>query len=325
MKDKFIKKLKRSWLAIWIAFAAAALSTVGVLAAYTSVSSVKRVVSTQKGAGMLFSSNYLTTDESDLPRTITFSSMETSPCVTVNVCNYPQTMIKHNDKDITYTITVELVDSDGNAVTGEETAKYSVEFGGENKTFEGNSKIVFSSLVLTSDDFNKHEFVLTFDKSQLTKSNIYMKVTAAPTDQAELKTLSAKLGVIYINDNTSATWTGTFIDNAASPKDLDGFNYRLSGSGEGTVTLTWNTNYVDISTWFKNTYSLNVSTDVNTKIATATMKVDSAEKNQYDIQFYRTNGINSAEQWSDGNHTDITVNGTGFVSMSFTQSTAKEN
>lgn len=93
MKDKFIKKLKRSWLALWIAFAAAALSTIGVLAAYTSVSSVKRVVSTQKGAGMLFSSNYLTTDESDLPRTITFSSMETSPCVTVNVCNYPQTMI----------------------------------------------------------------------------------------------------------------------------------------------------------------------------------------------------------------------------------------
>ena len=315
MKDKFIKKLKRSWLAIWIAFAAAALSTIGVLAAYTSVSSVKRVVSTQKGAGMLFSSNYLTTDESDLPRTITFSSME----------NYPQTMIKHNDKDITYTITVELVDSDGNAVAGEETAKYSVEYGGENKTFEGNSKIVFSSLVLKSDDFNKHEFVLTFDKSQLTKSDIYMKVTAAPTDQAELKPLSAKLGVIYINDNTSATWTGTFIDNAASPKDLDGFNYRLSGSGEGTVTLTWNTKYVDISTWFKNTYSLNVSTDVNTKIATATMKVDSAEKNQYDIQFYRTNGINGAEQWSDHNHTDITVNGTGFVSMSFTQSTATEN
>ena len=54
MKDKFIKKLKRSWLAIWIAFAAAALSTIGVLAAYTSVSSVKRVVSTQKGAACCF-------------------------------------------------------------------------------------------------------------------------------------------------------------------------------------------------------------------------------------------------------------------------------
>lgn len=108
-------------------------------------------------------------------------------------------------------------------------------------------------------------------------------------------------------------------------KILTASTNRLSGSGEGTVTLTWNTKYVDISTWFKNTYSLNVSTDVNTKIATATMKVDSAEKNQYDIQFYRTNGINSAEQWSDGNHTDITVTGTGFVSMSFTQSAATEN
>lgn len=89
---------------------------------------------------MLFSSNYLTTDENDLPRTITFSSMETSPSVTVNVCNYPQTMIKHNDKDITYTITVELVDSDGNAVTGEEAAKYSVEYNGEKRLLEAIQK-----------------------------------------------------------------------------------------------------------------------------------------------------------------------------------------
>lgn len=320
MKDRFIKKLKRSWLAIWIAFAAAALSTIGVLAAYTSVSSVKRVVSTQKGAGMLFSSNYLTIDENDLPRMITFSSMETSPCVTVNVCNYPQTMIKHNDKDITYTLTVELVDSNGNAVT---SADYSVEYNGEKKTFESNSKIEFSPLKLTADDFNKHEFTLTFDKSQLTKSDIYMKVTATPTDQAELKPLSAKLGVIYINDNTSATWTGTFIDNATSPKDLDGFNYRLSGSGEGTVTLTWNTNYVDISPWFKNTYKLTISKD-SSGIATATLKVNSAEKNQYDIQFYRTNGINANEVWSD-NGAHIKVGTDDYVSMTFTQSAATEN
>lgn len=104
-----------------------------------------------------------------------------------------------------------------------------------------------------------------------------MRVTATPTNQAELKPLSAKLGVIYINNNTSATWTGTFIDNATSPKDLDSFNYRLSGSGEGTVTLTWNTNYVDISPWFKNTYDLTISKD-SSGIATATLKVNSAEK-----------------------------------------------
>lgn len=60
-------------------------------------------------------------------------------------------------------------------------------------------------------------------------------------------------------------------------------------------------------------------------VASIELKVDSSKQNQYDIQFYRTNGINSAEQWSDGNHTNITVTGTGFVSMSFTQSTATEN
>ena len=174
-----------------------------------------------------------------------------------------------------------------------------------------------------ADYFNKHEFVLTFDKSQLTKSDIYMKVTATPTDQAELKPLSAKLGVIYINDNTSATWTGTFIDNATSPKDLDGFNYRLSGSGEGTVTLTWNTNYVDISPWFKNTYKLTISKD-SSGIATATLKVNSAEKNQYDIQFYRTNGINANEVWSD-NGAHIKVGTDDYVSMTFTQSATSEN
>ena len=99
--------------------------------------------------------------------------MENSPCVTVNVCNYPQTLIKHNDKDITYTLTVELVDSNGNVVTGEETAKYSVEYNGEKRLLK-QFKIEFSLLKLMADDFNKHEFVLTFDKSQLTNSDIYM-------------------------------------------------------------------------------------------------------------------------------------------------------
>lgn len=56
------------------------------------------------------------------------------------MCNYPQTLIKHNDKDITYTLTVELVDSNGNVVTGEETAKYSVEYNGEKRLLEAIQK-----------------------------------------------------------------------------------------------------------------------------------------------------------------------------------------
>ncbi|WP_377071651.1 hypothetical protein [Ruminococcus bicirculans (ex Wegman et al. 2014)] len=227
-------------------------------------------------------------------------------------------------KDITYTLTVTLVDSSGNEIGDGDFDKYSVIFDGVTKRFSADSKsISYQDRVLSTGGFSYDDFILNFDKSQLTSSNVFMKLEAVPTDPSDLPTLSAIIGVSYVKPY-SASWTGQFTDNTPQPSDLDGFNYRLSGSGEGTVTLTWNTNYVDISPWFKNTYGLTILKD-SSGIATATLKVNSAEKNQYDIQFYRTNGINSAEQWSDGNHTDITVTGTGFVSMSFTQSTATEN
>lgn len=227
-------------------------------------------------------------------------------------------------KNITYTLTVTLVDSSGNEIGDADFDKYSVIFDGVTKRFSADSKsISYQDRVLSTGGFSYDDFILNFDKSQLTSSNVFMKLKAVPTDPSDLPTLSAIIGVSYVKPY-SASWTGQFTDNTPQPSDLDGFNYRLSGSGEGTVTLTWNTNYVDISPWFKNTYDLIISKD-SSGIATATLKVNSAEKNQYDIQFYRTNGINSAEQWSDGNHTNITVTGTGFVSMSFTQSTATEN
>lgn len=326
MKEKLIKGLKKYWLVIWIVAAVAALSTIGVLAAYTSISSVKRVVSTQKGVGNLFSSNYLTeTNNGSAPlRNVTFSSEDADPVVTVSICNFPQTRVKYNDKNITYTLTVTLVDSSGNEIGDGDFDKYSVIFDGVTKRFSADSKsISYQDRVLSTGGFSYDDFILNFDKSQLTSSNVFMKLEAVPTDPSDLPTLSAIIGVSYVKPY-SASWTGQFTDNTPQPSDLDGFNYRLSGSGEGTVTLTWNTNYVDISPWFKNTYVLIISKDSSGR-ATATLKVNSAEKNQYDIQFYRTNGINSAEQWSDGNHTNITVTGTGFVSMSFTQSTATEN
>lgn len=227
-------------------------------------------------------------------------------------------------KDITYTLTATLVDSSGNEIGDGDFDKYSVIFDGITKRFSADSKsISYQDRVLSTGGFSYDDFILNFDKLQLTSSNVFMKLEAVPTDPSDLPTLSAIIGVSYVKPY-SASWTGQFTDNTPQPSDLDGFNYRLSGSGEGTVTLTWNTNYVDISPWFKNTYDLTISKD-SSGIATATLKVNSAEKNQYDIQFYRTNGINSAEQWSDGNHTNITVTGTGFVSMSFTQSTATEN
>ena len=53
------KDLKKSFIIIWIAAVSIALIALGVSAAYTNVNKVKRVVSTQGGAGTAFSSNYL--------------------------------------------------------------------------------------------------------------------------------------------------------------------------------------------------------------------------------------------------------------------------
>lgn len=298
MKNKFIKRLKKSWLTIWIVAAVAALSTIGGLAAYTSISSVKRVVSTQKGVGNLFSSNYLEESDSAPLKNVTFSSDSVTPTVTVNVCNFPQTKIKHSDVDITYTLTITLVDSSGTEISDfTDMGNYSVKYGDTTNVFSSsNNKIEYTKTLLASD-FSYNDFILTFDKSQLTTQSVFMKLEAKPSSPSGLPTLSARIGVSYVKPY-SASWSGQFTDSAGNPSDLDGFNYRLSGSGSGTITLSWDTNYIEISKWFLEENELSNSVTEVGDIKTITLKVDSSEQNQYDIQFYRKQAPNSNESWS---------------------------
>ncbi len=314
MKEKLIKGLKKYWLVIWIVAAVAALSTIGVLAAYTSISSVKRVVSTQKGVGNLFSSNYLTeTNNGSAPlRNVTFSSEDADPVVTVSICNFPQTRVKYNDKDITYTLTATLVDSSGNEIGDADFDKYSVTFDGVTKSFSADSKsISYQDRVLSTGGFSYDDFILNFDKSQLTSSNVFMKLEAVPTDPSDLPTLSAIIGVSYVKPY-SASWTGQFTDNTPKPSDLDGFNYRLSGSGAGTITLSWDTKYIEISKWFLEENSSILTYDKSSSpVASIELKVDSSKQNQYDIQFYRKQAPDQSESWSGKNN--VVLNGDKFI------------
>lgn len=299
MKSKFIKRLKKSWLTIWIVAAVAALSTIGGLAAYTSISSVKRVVSTQKGVGNLFSSNYLE-ESSDAPlKNVTFSSDKVTPTVTVNVCNFPQTKIKHSDVDITYTLTITLVDSSGNEVGAiDNIENYSVSYNNTTKAFPSEKKeIKYENQKLLASGFSQDDFILTFDSSQLTTQSVFMKLVAVPNSPSGLPTLSARIGVSYVKPY-SASWSGQFTDSANKPSDLDGFNYRLSGSGSGTITLSWNTKYIEISKWFLEENSIADPTADDNGINEITLTVDSSKQNQYDIQFYRKQAPNSNESWS---------------------------
>lgn len=215
-------------------------------------------------------------------------------------------------KDITYTLTVTLVDSSGNEIGDADFDKYSVIFDGVTKRFSADSKsISYQDRVLSTGGFSYDDFMLNFDKSQLTSSNVFMKLEAVPTDPSDLPTLSAIIGVSYVKPY-SASWTGQFTDNTPQPSDLDGFNYRLSGSGAGTITLSWDTKYIEISKWFlEENSSILTYGKSSSPVASIELKVDSSKQNQYDIQFYRKQAPDQSESWSGKNN--VVLNGDKFI------------
>ncbi len=108
-KDKTIGGfIKRNWTRIWLITIACAVSTLGVYAAYTEVSSVKRVVSTQASPGDKFSSNCMRKD--------TTSRRLTADSFSVSVCNFDQDYPKdYSTAPITYTMEAELLIKIGNS------------------------------------------------------------------------------------------------------------------------------------------------------------------------------------------------------------------
>ena len=215
-------------------------------------------------------------------------------------------------KNITYTLTVKLVDSSGNEIGDADFDKYSVIFDGITKRFSADSKsISYQDRVLSTGGFSYDDFILNFDKSQLTSSNVFMKLEAVPTDPSDLPMLSAIIGVSYVKPY-SASWTGQFTDNTPQPSDLDGFNYRLSGSGAGTITLSWDTKYIEISKWFlEENSSILTYGKSSSPVASIELKVDSSKQNQYDIQFYRKQAPDQSESWSGKNN--VVLNGDKFI------------
>ncbi len=88
-------KAKVSWITIWLIAAVVAFSGIVAYAAYTRVTAVKRVVSTRAGAGVLFSSNYMSNGMKPQV-SLEYGDYEeflddgTNPTYNMTVCNYSQ-------------------------------------------------------------------------------------------------------------------------------------------------------------------------------------------------------------------------------------------
>lgn len=309
-------KLKKHILPVWICVGCLVFAAITASAAYTRVSYVKRVVSTSAGAGELFSSNYLQTGNAII-RNVTFSSISDNPVVNVTVCNYSQTNnAEVNSDDINYNIKAELVDSEGKAITSiPDEQTFTIKIGDETYTLSANYSVEVTNQTLAGGSANTNTYAITFPAAQLTSaSKIYVKLTAAPDGSTSgLTALSGMIGVSQYTQKSSS-WSGVFSETANSTL-LDGFNYTVSGSGSGTITLKWNVAYVELGdASLKELYQTAAELD-NWK--TITFKVDSTEKNSYALQFYRTCAVPSDEAW-DYSKTNIVAASSKYIEFVFT-------
>ncbi len=274
-----LRKFKVSWVTIWLIAAAVAFSGIVGYAAYTRVTTVKRVVSTRAGAGVLFSSNYMSNgakpqvsieygDYSEYTD-IDGNPIADNPVYNMTVCNYSQ-----GDKatwyvanDIKYQITAklwlnekytasELPDGDERVGTYKpptSTDLGSLKFGikyeddsdytyftSENLTIDFP---VSGSYTLSKLEASSDMFSILFDKSELLNNvpGFWIEIIAVPVSVSggEVETIRGYIATCK-SAADGARWTGYIEDEDYDTTDYDSYNYIVSGNGKGTFYFAWN-------------------------------------------------------------------------------------
>ncbi len=352
-KNQLNKSLRALLLAMLFAVSTFAGVRVG-FAAYSSVQNVKRVVQlSKKVEDVLFSSNYLSKfDQNEknygASKLINFirsdgetAGVKRSFVVTVNNFDLSNHSL-WNDKNINYTLTVTVLDKNGTPIT--DTAKLSgmsVSDGTTTHEFGTNNTVTIGNQILSTGKRSTNSYTITLNENY---KDIKLKVEALPKEPNDYNTTkNYKLCKIFefgeISANTDVRWTGTFSDakvtsaTAGNNKigDLDGFNYRLAGSKDGQVTLTWNKKYVDISPIFVEEISNKKKPGTENKRTVTydttnnsiTFDVFATDK-EFILQFYRT-AKPTGEMWDPANKTVYVLdngNQTGYVTFSFTENTS---
>ena len=268
----------------------------GSLAAYTSLSNAKRTISTV-GSKQLFSSNILLEydkEKNDIQGKSMSFSTDGDIVFKVSVCNYAQGDAgKYASEDITYKINVSLIDQNGNQVT-DQTVLSGYRWGDTS----------FSALQEVNGTLNggiesKNTYSVTVPVADMKKYKI--RITAVP-DNNRYKPLGRIL--YFSEDIASSEWRISYLSDELKQKayDLGCIHIKLTGSEYAKLTLTWDSEHVQIDPWFlediNNDNNAAVGTD--NKSLTFTAGGDTG-KNQYNIAFYRTSPVHgddsNAETW----------------------------
>jgi hypothetical protein len=293
-------EMRKRIIMINLCVAAVLAVIAGSFAAYTSLSSAKRVVSTT-GSNQLFSSNVLYPYEreggSPSTRVMSFSTDTETNTFRFTVCNYAQ-----GDKtawavrNISYELTVTLLTASGVPVTDADVL--------DAYKLDGTSFSACSTLQKT----------LAYDSTQVTEDSYTITIPTEYMNDYRIRIIASAdveaykpLGRVIstTESETSSHWSGTFTDAIVDdanqvPAALGSVNTRISGRENEIMVITWETDYVEIDPWFLEdlgnaNYTITEDKDKHTK----TIKFEVGgenQPNQYYISFYRTTSAKTLDE-----------------------------
>lgn len=296
---QLIDKLKKNWTRVWLVVIALACCSFVGIAAYTEVSSVKRVVSTTSSPGDPFSSNCM--------KTTIVSRHLTATEFPVSICNFDQDYPKNwSTSEITYTLEAELkvkVNNDYKtfselyALIGTEEGQITqatydsyvaqakqytilktqddangvvataptvsegemVNFDTFNST--NSYKVTFPADTLEENKSSTDQYTVVIPESDLHSEDalFFVFVTAKPAGGV-LSNLSARLYGSETKDDEAASWNGSILESDYATVDYDFYNYVITGSGVGKIDVLWDTRQIKINKYALEAMGLTAAT-----------------------------------------------------------------
>lgn len=264
-------------------------------AEFTKSSRAKRVIAAYESGGLQFSSNYLMPG-SEAPKTIYMTDATASGAAfNVTVCNYPQkNPMSVYEQDIHYVIEAEVVDvSGGSPVRVTDSAIYpDIRFIDMNNKIAGG--FAYTSDTLTGGVRDSDEYKVYLPIEMTNYPYLYLRVTATPDHNLQgLQPLSLMFNIAQATQRVALVWEIEATDDTNQDvNEFSGFNYRVYGTGRGTVTLNWPDDKLIISEVFERVVSSTASG------GSITFEVDADNRNSYDIQFYPI-GKGAVTSWDE--------------------------
>ena len=251
------------------------------------------------------------------PTVILTGTENTEASSDITICNYAQgNPGRVNDSDINYTLYAKLVKVDGTTVTNAESTDVSNDInviltyknstitlgkvpGANEGEYTYTPSYSFSSATLSRGETSTDTCNVRFSSGFNTNANGIRLFLAAIPENGDLLPITAMINTSVRSAQTQSGWSGYFNELGAQspadttlpqPMDLDGFNYVITGTGAGTVTLKWQSDKIAINQVFLRSFTPTITPTATTingvTWSSVTIPVDSDIVNRYDTQFY---------------------------------------